>query len=58
MAAAGIVAIYAQVRTAKAALEMGIHIARFPGWEVWVALAVVTVVLLVLVERKVDKGVR
>ncbi|MBZ0099884.1 MAG: hypothetical protein K8F30_12410 [Taibaiella sp.] len=58
MAAAGIAAIYAQVRTARVALEMDIHIARFPGWEVWVALGAVTVVLLIFVKRKVDKGVK
>lgn len=57
MIAAGIAAIYAQVQTAKAALEMDLYIARFPGWEVWAALAVVAVVLLVLVKRKIDTGV-
>lgn len=57
MIAAGIAAIYEQVRTAKAALEMELYIARFPGWEVWLALGVVTAVLLLLVKRKIDKGV-
>jgi hypothetical protein len=58
MIAAGIAAIYAQVQTAKAALEMDLYIARFPGWEVWAALGLVTLIMLLLVKRKVDKGVR
>lgn len=58
MITAGIAAIIAQVRTAKFILSMNLYIATFPVWEVWAALGVIAVVLLILVRRVIGRGVR
>lgn len=56
MLAAGIAAIVLQVRTAKYILTMDLHIATFPSWQVWAALTVVLLALLLLVYRVVIRG--
>ena len=58
MLVAGVAVIIAQVRTAKAILPLNMHIATFPTWEVWAALVLIFVVLLVLVRTVIVRGVK
>ncbi len=56
MLAAGVAAIVLQVRTAKYILAMDLHIATFPSWQVWAALVMILLALLLLVYRVITRS--
>lgn len=53
---AGLMAVVTQVRVAKVAVDMNMHIATFPGWEVWVALAGMSIVIAIALYIIIDRG--
>lgn len=54
----GVVAVVAQQRAAEWVKGMELEIAQFPGWPVWVALAISVVVLVVFVSRAVTVSIK
>ena len=55
---ASIAIVMAQVRTAKAVLDVNLYIATFPGWQVWATLGVVFISLVIAVRFAVNKGLK
>lgn len=55
---AAVAIVMAQVRTAKAILDVNLYIATFPGWQVWATLGVVFVSLVIAVRFAVNKGLK
>lgn len=54
----GVVAVVAQQRAAEWVKGMELEIAQFPGWPVWVALAISVVVLVMFVSRAVTISIK